>query len=349
MERTSLLEQLSIAIPSMSLGRAAQHELEPKLQAAFDAGFKGIEVFYEDIKIPARRYMSEKPCTFEQALLQSAQYCRDLCGKFDLTIICLQPFKNYEGLKNRERHMEKIAKLHTWFKIVKVLRTDIIQIPSYFWAETTTGDIDSIVEDMRELSDLGMKEDPPVRFAYEAMAWGAHIDTWQQAWEIVNLVNRDNFGMCLDTFQILAKAWADVTSTTGIHPHANDLLEQNIKDFLNTVTKDKIYYIQLSDAERIEPPLGPGHAWWVDGQKPNMTWSRNARLFPLEVDTGGYLPVVRLFEAWIFEWGYRGWVSLEIFNRSMSESDASVPQTHAKRGMESWRNLIEKCKLSREM
>ena len=87
------MEQLPIAIPSMSLGRAARHELEPKLQAAFDAGFKGIEVFYEDIKIPARKYMSEKPCTFEQALLQSAQYCQDLCGKFDLTIICLQPFK----------------------------------------------------------------------------------------------------------------------------------------------------------------------------------------------------------------------------------------------------------------
>jgi 4-hydroxyphenylpyruvate dioxygenase len=347
MAAKTLFDQLPIAIPSMCLGRAAHHELEPKLQAAAKAGFKGIEVFYEDIKIPAKKYMASTSSTFEQSLLHSAQEFRSLCDKFNLTIMCLQPFKNYEGLKSRKRHEEKIAKLHVWFTIVKILRTDIIQIPSCFWAEKTTGDIDKIVEDIREVADLGAKEDPPIRFAYEPMAWGAHIDTWQQGWEIVQCVNRDNFGMCLDTYQILAKVWADVTSPTGTLPNADQRLEEDIKEFLTTVTKDKIYYIQLSDAERIDPPLRPGHAWWVEKQKPNMTWSRNARTFPLEKERGGYLPVVRLFEAWIFDWGYRGWVSLEIFNRSMGESGEDVPESHAMRGMESWRKLVQMFELDR--
>lgn len=43
--------------------------------------------------------------------------------------------------------------------------------------EGTTGNFEKIAADMREIALLGLKEDPPVRFAYEVMAWGAHIDT----------------------------------------------------------------------------------------------------------------------------------------------------------------------------
>lgn len=41
--------------------------------------------------------------------------------------------------------------------------------------EGTTGDEDKIVADIKELGELGLKENPPVRFAYEALAWGAHL------------------------------------------------------------------------------------------------------------------------------------------------------------------------------
>jgi 4-hydroxyphenylpyruvate dioxygenase len=160
-------------------------------------------------------------------------------------------------------------------------------------------------------------------------------------WKLVQCVDRDNFGMCLDTYHILAKVWADITSPTGRLPNADQRLEEDIKEFLTKVSKDKIYYIQLSDAERVDSPLRQGHPWWVERQKPNMTWSRNARTFPLETERGGYLSVVRLFEAWIFEWEYRGWVSLEIFNRSMGEEGKEVPGSHATRGMESWRKLVQ--------
>lgn len=43
--------------------------------------------------------------------------------------------------------------------------------------EGTTGDFDSIVADMKEVAIMGLQQNPPIRFVYEAMAWGAHIDT----------------------------------------------------------------------------------------------------------------------------------------------------------------------------
>jgi 4-hydroxyphenylpyruvate dioxygenase len=345
MHSKSLVDELPLAIASMCLGRAAHHELEPKLKAAADAGFQGVEVFYEDLKIPAQKWMTESKATFEESLIRSANIFKDLCDKFGLIIICLQPFKNYDGLLSKERHQEKISKLHVWFKIAKTLQVDIIQIPSYFWSQGATGDFKVIASDLRELADLGAKETPPIRFAYEPMAWGAHVDLWQQGWEIVKLVDRPNFGMCLDTFQILAKVWGDVTSKTGQVENADQILENDIKEFLRTVSLDKIYYVQLSDAERLETPLSPSHPWYTANLKPNMTWSRNARIFPLEEDLKGYLPVLRLFKAWIFDWGYRGWVSMEIFNRSMSDPDPAVPQSHAQRGAESWRKIIKELKL----
>lgn len=343
----SLADQLPLGIASMNLGRAAFHELEPKMAAAAAAGFKGIEAFYEDIKIPARRETAANGGEFFDNLLKSAQIFRDLCDKYHLTIFVFQPFKNYDGLLSQQRHDEKIAKLKNWFKIAKILGTDTIQIPSMFHQDPTvaTGDHDKIVADLIEVSDLGAKENPPIRFAYEVMAWGAHVDTWQDAWKITKKVNRPNFGMCLDTYQILANVWADVTSESGVRPNADRLLQADIDEFLREVPLDKIYYVQLADAARISPPLSPSHEWYDPKQKYTMTWSRNARLFPFEEDRGGYLPVLKMLEMWIFEWGYRGWVSMELFNRSMADPDPSVPVAHAQRGAASWRKCIKALKL----
>lgn len=42
--------------------------------------------------------------------------------------------------------------------------------------EGTTGSEDKIVGDIREIGELGLKENPPVRFAYEALSCGVHTD-----------------------------------------------------------------------------------------------------------------------------------------------------------------------------
>lgn len=72
-----------------------------------------------------------------------------------------------------------------------------------------------------------------------------------------------------------------------------------------------------------------------------MQWSRNARLFPCEEEMGGYLPVLDMARVVFGEVGFRGWVSMESFSRTMGESGEDVPMTHAQRGMKSWKALVK--------
>jgi len=49
-------------------------------------------------------------------------------------------------------------------------------------AEGTTGDTDKLVADLTEIAKMGLQQQPPIRFAYEAMAWGAHINLYALSW-----------------------------------------------------------------------------------------------------------------------------------------------------------------------
>lgn len=117
----------------MSLGRAWVHELPEKLKQASEAGFEGIEIFYEDLEYLAANTYGDN--TQKENLLKAAQDIRDLCEANKLTIIGLQPFLFYGGLIDRQEHASRIVKLKVWFEIVKILGTDIIQIPSNFLQE----------------------------------------------------------------------------------------------------------------------------------------------------------------------------------------------------------------------
>src|SRR5690349_18969992 len=48
------------AISSQSLGRAWEHALFPKLKAASEAGFEGVEIFFEDLAHLANIYTQER-------------------------------------------------------------------------------------------------------------------------------------------------------------------------------------------------------------------------------------------------------------------------------------------------
>ncbi|KAK6371458.1 hypothetical protein LTS17_008708 [Exophiala oligosperma] len=330
------------AIASMSLGRAWVHDLEGKLREAAKAGFEGIEIFYEDLEYLAKKDGAE---VTPESLVAAAEHIRRVCDSLSLTIIGLQPFLFYEGLVDREEHAAKIEKLKTWFKIVKALGTDIIQIPSNFQQGGISGDMDLIVQDMRELADLGIKEDIPVRFAYENLAWGTYVDTWETLWEVILRVDRPNFGCCLDTFNIAGRVWADPASPSGKTSNADEDLKASLEKIVKTVSLDKVFYVQVVDAERMDPPLTQDHPFHVDGQPSRMSWSRNARLFLYEEDKGGYLPVVEVARVLLKELGFEGWVSMELFSRTMSDPDPSVPYTHAQRGIKAWQKFARELNL----
>lgn len=337
------------AIASMSLGRAWVHDFDEKMLQAAKAGFKGVEIFYEDLEHLAKKYMpteqQENTQPSENHLLSAAKEVREVCDKFALTIIGLQPFMFYEGLLDRAEHDAKIRKLKIWFKVVKILGTDIIQIPSNFQSTGITGDIDVIVRDMIEVADLGLQENPTIRFAYENLAWGTYVDTWNSLWEIVTKVDRPNFGCCLDTFNVAGRVWADPASATGKTPNADEDLSHSLDQLVKTVDVQKVFYIQVVDAERLDSPLVEGHPYYVDEQPARMSWSRNARAFLYEYDRGAYLPVVDIAKAFIHGLGYSGWVSMELFSRTMTDPDPQVPQSHAERGYQSWKRLAQDLKL----
>lgn len=123
-------------------------------------------------------------------------------------------------------------------------------------------------------------------------------------------------------------------------PHADEALHATLERMVSTPgLKERIYYVQLSDAERLSPPLTPSHPYWDDTMLPRMQWSRNARLFPCE--SLGCLPLESFGRTLFDAMGWRGWVSMELFSRTTSSPEPAVPQTHAQRGIESWRKYLE--------
>ncbi|KAK3698039.1 hypothetical protein LTR37_017155 [Vermiconidia calcicola] len=258
-----------------------------------------------------------------------------------LIIINLQPCASYDGLLDTELHMQMVKKFEGWLELVHALGCDIIQMPSNFDQSNTTGNMDKLVADMVEVADLAAQQDPVIRIAYEAVSWGAHIDLWEQSWEIVKKVDRANFGLCLDTFHISGRVWADPASSTGKRPNADADLEASLTLLAKEVDVSKVFYVQLSDAEKLDTPLIEGHGYFDAGQPARMSWSRNARLFPYEEEYGGHMPILPIARTIVNELGYRGWISMEIFSRHLLGSGEGIPVEYAKRAIWSYDKLYE--------
>lgn len=176
-----------------------------------------------------------------------------------------------------------------------------------------------IIEDLRELAD--MLKAHKMRLAYENWCWSTHAPTWKDAWEIVRDVDRDNVGLCLDTFQTAGSEWADPTEPSGRieedpNPAVPDYDEvpldkrfaDSLKELAATVPADKIYLLQISDAYKPEPR--PIEKKDVGSLRPRARWSHAYRPLPYG---GGYLPVEAVTRA-VLETGFKGWLSVEVFD-----------------------------------
>ncbi|KAJ4988421.1 3-dehydroshikimate dehydratase [Stagonosporopsis vannaccii] len=324
-------------ISTMSLGRCyAGHSFEHKMAMAAKHGLEGIELFYEDLCDLA-------PSKSESDLLTAAAYVRDLCDSLGLDIICLQPFMHYEGLLDRQKHDERIEEMKVWMKLAHVLGTDIIQVPSSFLPKSEiSSDLDLIVSDLQQIADMGLQQTPVIRFAYESLCWGTYCDKWERCWETVQRVDRSNFGICLDSFNILGRIYADPTSETGCNENADQIVAESIERLIEQIKphREKIFFIQIVDAERLEEPLKPGHPFYNAEQPSRMSWSRNCRLFYGETEYGAYLPVKDVAHTIINEIGYDGWVSFELFNRAMERKDHGVVEELASRCAIGWEKMV---------
>ncbi|KAH0389879.1 hypothetical protein KCU89_g16201, partial [Aureobasidium melanogenum] len=100
------------------------------------------------------------------------------------------------------------------------------------------------------------------------------------------------------------------------------------------------------DAERIDPPLDEKHPFHAEGQPSRMSWSRNARCFIYETDRNAYLPVERVARAIIEGLGFEGYVSMELFSRTLTDPEPDVPASHAQRGIQAWERFVNALRLN---
>lgn len=305
------------------MGWHRSHTLEDKLTAASKHGFAGVELFWTDFDAFAER--------LEISHIEAAPLVRQLCQDRNLKIICLGSFDNFEG--SRTPLPERLALAREWINVAHGLGTDMIQIPSND-DESCIAEEETIVSELRQLAEIGRATLPPIRFAYEALGWGTHVADWEESLRIVELVARDNFGLCLDTYHILARLWASPSNENGKRPGGAAALNASIKRLLDCPL-GRIFYIQLSDAERCQPPLLPGHLAYAPQKDLSHSWCSWGRLFPGETDEGAYLPMADICHAMLVQKSWHGWVSLEIFHRNM-KNEAANPEHWAKRGRASW-------------
>jgi 4-hydroxyphenylpyruvate dioxygenase len=152
--------------------------------------------------------------------------------------------------------------------------------------------------------------------------------------------------LVLDTFQIIGRVWGDPTSLDMKVANADQAMAESLERMRHTPGMvDKIFYIQLSDVERLQEPLSTSHPVWKEDMPPRMQWSRNFRTFPCE-DGNCLAPLTETVRTWFDDLGWRGWVSMEVFNKSMESPSPDVPKLHAERGTTSWHKLLKELERS---
>lgn len=318
-----------LAITTSSLGLHPSHSLPEKIYAAASASFSAIEIVYKELEDYA---LSQEP---ELSISDAAQVIAKLCSSVNLGVLSLNPFKNFEG--HNSPLEDRLESARNWLEIAAGLGANYLQVPSQFDTANSSGDWPRMVADLRELSTLAASYS--VSIAYEAVAWGTYIDTWEGSLRVVQDVDRDNFGLCLDSFHVAARVWGDITVKSGMREDADSALQKSLDRFVETCPMDKIFYMQLSDGERFLPPLTPEHRFYSEDLPPSICWSRNARPFPLEEELGAYLPVAAISHAWLKRKGWKGVVSMEIFDWRMRENESPRPNENVQRAVESLRKL----------
>ena len=320
------------------------HTLPKKLEVLASAGFDSIELSMPDLLSFASSHLSRKvgPKDYDGLCEAGVEVAR-LCQNNRLKIAMLQPFANFEGWPAGSPEREDaFDRARGWIRIMESVGTDMLQVGSSD-SEGITGKFDALAADLRELG--GTLGEKGFRLAYENWCWATHAPDWKDVWGIVKKVDRDNVGLCLDTFQSAGGEWADPRTTSGLLEgpgmSTRDVeynWKASLQEMANTIPADKIYILQISDAYKMEPPLKNEKD--ESGLRPRGQWSHDYRPLPYD---GGYLPVKDFTRA-ILDTGFRGYLSLEVFDGKAPQKYGEDMTLYAKQAMESLQRLLKACK-----
>ncbi|MEU2336572.1 TIM barrel protein [Streptomyces sp. NPDC006654] len=248
--------------------------LTEKLTAASRAGFDGVEIFENDLL----------------ASPLSPREVRARCADLGLTIDLYQPMRDIEAVPADE-FARNLRRARHKFDLMRELGADTVLVCSSV-SPLAIDDDDLAAAQLARLADLAA--DSGVRVAYEALAWGRNVSTYDHAWRIVETAGHPALGTCLDSFHILSR---------GSDP-------KGIED----IPGEKIFFLQLADA----PLLG------MDV----LQWSRHHRCFPGQ---GGF-DVAGLVRH-VLRTGYDGPLSLEVFNDVFRQAEAGPTAVDARRSL----------------
>lgn len=198
--------KLSIATVCLSGG------LAEKLDAIAAAGFKGVELFENDL------------LTFNGTPADVRKRTTNL----GLEIMAFQPFRDFEGLTGDKR-AKVFARAERKFDLMQELGCDLLMVCSSV-SPDSVGGIDRAADDFRELGTRAAKRN--LRVAFEALAWGRHTNDYRDAWETVRRADHPAIGLCLDSFHTLVRK-------TDLKP-------------IRAIPRDRIFLVQLADAPLLD-------------------------------------------------------------------------------------------------
>ncbi|MEW2303100.1 TIM barrel protein [Streptomyces sp. NPDC006655] len=248
--------------------------LTEKLTAASRAGFDGVEIFENDLL----------------ASPLSAREIRARCDDLGLTIDLYQPMRDIEAVPADE-FARNLRRARHKFSLMRELGADTVLVCSSV-SPLAVDDDDLAAAQLARLADLAT--DFGVRVAYEALAWGRHVSTYNHAWRIVEAAGHPALGTCLDSFHILSR---------GSDP-------KGIED----IPGEKIFFLQLADAPLLAMDV--------------LQWSRHHRCFPGQ---GGFDVAGLVRHA--LRAGYDGPLSLEVFNDVFRQAEAGPTAVDARRSL----------------
>jgi len=169
-----------------------------------------------------------------------------------------------------------------------------------------------------------MLAEKDMRLGFENWCWATYASTWKDVWDIVCKVGRENIGLCLDTFQSAGGEFGDPSTKSGYLEefHSAELgsrWRHSLTELEHTVPADKIFLLQISDAYKMEPPLQETK------ERARSVWSHDYRPLPF---SGGYLPIQDFFDS-VLRTGFRGWLSVEVFDSEPKEGCTMEDYTKA--------------------
>ena len=237
--------------------------LNEKLEAIAAARFKGVEIFENDL------------LSFDGTPAQVGRRINDL----GLAAVTFQPFRDFEGMPQPAR-AKAFSRAERKLDLMEELGCDLLVVCSNV-SPDSLGGIERAAADFHELGERAAKHG--LRVAFEALAWGRHINDYRDAWEVVRRADHPAVGLVLDSFHVLARG--------------TDLAA------LASIPRDRIFLVQVADAPSLDMDY--------------LSWSRHYRCFPGQ----GELPIGAFMRA-LQATGFDGLMSLEIFNDSFRAGSA---------------------------